>query len=112
MAESQETVRHVRRDRYRDARQEREDRQETVLSAQRDRRREDRPERYVRRETVRHVQIVLSAQTDRREDVLSAKEDRDARTEAKEADSIRDLADQDRAETGEIPAGTIWPLRS
>ena len=90
MAESQETVRHVRRDRYRDARQEREDRQETVQC----------------------VLTVLSAQTDRREDVLSAKEDRAARTEVKEADAIRDLADQDRAETGEIPAGTIWPLRS
>ena len=90
MAESQETVRHVRRDRYRDAPQEKAD----------------------RRETVQCVLTVLSAQTDRREDVLSAKEDRDARTEVKEADAIRDLVDQDRAETGEIPAGTIWPLQS
>ena len=97
----------------RDVRQEKTDRQETVRHAARDRRRETvRQEKAGRRETVRCVLTVRHALTDFREVVLSAKEDRDARTEAKEADAIRDRADQDRAETGEIPAGKIWELRS
>ena len=88
-------------------------RQETARHAVRDRRRETvRQEKAGRRETVRCVLTARHALTDLREVVLSAKEDRDARTEAKEADAIRDRADQDRAETGEIPAGKIWELRS
>ena len=97
----------------RGVRQEKSDQPESVRRVLKDRRRVPaRQEKADRRETVKCVLTVRHALTDLREDVLSAKEDRDARTEVKEADAIRDLADQDRAETGEIPAGTIWPLRS
>ena len=112
-ADQPESVRRVLKDRRRvPARQEKAGRQETARYAQRDRHRDAPQEKADRRETVQCVLTVRHALTDLREDVLSAKEDRDARTEVKEADAIRDLADQDRAETGEIPAGTIWPLQS
>ena len=112
-ADQPESVRRVLKDRRRvPARQEKAGRQETARHAQRDRHRDAPQEKADRRETVQCVLTVRHALTDLREDVLSAKEDRDARTEVKEADAIRDLADQDRAETGEIPAGTIWPLQS
>lgn len=113
------SARCARRDRHRvsarqvrGVRQEKAGRQETARHVQRDRHRDAPQEKADRRETVQCVLTVRHALTDLREDVLSAKEDRDARTEVKEADAIRDLADQDRAETGEIPAGTIWPLQS
>ncbi len=123
-ADRQESVRRVLKDRRRvparqarDVRQEKAGRQETARQetarhAARDRRRATvRQEKAGRRETVRCVLIVRHALTDLREDVLSAKEGRGARTEVKEADAIIDRADQDRAETGEIPAGKIWELR-
>ena len=119
-ADQPESARCARRDRHRvSARQvrgvlqEKADQPESVRRVLKDRRRVPAPqEKADRRETVQCVLTVRHALTDLREDVLSAKEDRDARTEVKEADAIRDLADQDRAETGEIPAGTIWPLQS
>ncbi len=112
-ADQPESVRRVLKDRRRvPARQEKSGRQETARHAQRDRHRDAPQEKADRRETVQCVLTVRYALTDLREDVLSAKEDRDARTEVKEADAIRDRAVQDRAETGEIPAGKIWELRS
>lgn len=102
---------HVRQGK--DARQERADQQETARRGLRDRHREHaRQGKADRRETVRHALTARYVPTDPREAVLSAKEDRGVRTEEKEADAIRDQAVQDRAETGEIPAGTIWALPS
>ena len=87
-----ESARHVRKDR-----------QESVRRVLTDLTEPARQERTVRRESARHVW------KDRWEDDPSAIPGRDAR---REAAATRDRTARDRAETEEIPAGTIWPLQS